>query len=164
MLADERVKLAMPALFILSGTARGEGAVVEALGSERRIHPAAVADDLTVGVANDWLNREWRGSPRRHAAEWEKRVTPSENNRIRRTEICALQRGGFAGAGALTAPVLNGHTVLVAAMNAASGAMTVEALDQVAGAGPMPQVVARRALAELTATQGVVLAPQLTKH
>lgn len=32
MLADERIKLAMPALFILSGVARGEGAIVEALG------------------------------------------------------------------------------------------------------------------------------------
>ncbi|HUH83610.1 MAG TPA: hypothetical protein VLX85_03315, partial [Stellaceae bacterium] len=148
ILADERIKLAMPALFILSGIAEGEGAVVEAWGNERRIHPATAARDLTVGVANDWLNREWRGSPRRHAAEWEKRVKPRENNRIRRDAVCALQRGDFAGAASLAAPVLNGHTVLVAAMNAATGALTVEALDHVVGAGPMPQVVARRALAE----------------
>jgi hypothetical protein len=152
MLADERITLAMPALFILSGIARGEGAVVEALGNERRVHRAAIANNFTVGVANDWLNREWRGSPRRHAAEWEKRVTPRENNRIRRDAVCALQQGDFAGARALAAPVLNGHTVLVAAMNAASGAMTVEALDCVTAAGPIPQVVARRVLAGRTAT------------
>jgi hypothetical protein len=151
MLADERIKLAMPALYILSGIAGGEGAVVEALGNERRVHRATTANDFTVGVANNWLNREWRGSPRRHAAEWENRVTPFENNRIRCNDICALQQGDFAGASALVAPVLNGHTVLVAAISAASGAMTVEALDHVAGAGPVPQVVARRSLTERVA-------------
>lgn len=52
--------------------------------------------------------------------------------------------------------MLNGHTVLVAAMNAASGAMTVEALDHVAEAGPIPQVVARRVLAERAATPGSI--------
>jgi hypothetical protein len=146
MLADERVTVAMPALFVLSGVARGEGAVIEAQGRERRIHRAAAADRFTIGVANDWLNGDWRGSPRPHAAEWDKRMAPRENNRIRRAAICALQGGDFTGAAALAAPVLNSHTVLVAAMNAARGRIMVEALDHVAEAGSLPQVVARRVL------------------
>jgi len=144
MLADERIALAMPALFSLSGIARGEGAVIEALGAKRRVHRAAPEQGFTIGVANDWLAQGWPGKPRRHAAEWEKRVSPSANNRIRRTAVEALQHSDFAGAAQLAPPVLNGHTVLVAAMNAARGTITLEALDRVAGGGSIPRVVARR--------------------
>jgi hypothetical protein len=147
LLADERVTLAAPAIFTLSGVVPGEGAVIEGLGRERRVHRATAETGFVIGVANDWLNPDWPGTPRPHAAEWEKRVSPRENNRIRRDAVCVAQRGGFAGAAALAPPVINGHTVLVAAMNAARGMMTVEALDFVGGSARVPEVVARRELA-----------------
>lgn len=146
LLADERILLAMPALFTLSGTAPEQGCVVDAIGRERRVHRAAAADGFTIGVANDWLSGDLAGEPRRHAPEWSKDVSPRENNRIRRNAICALQESAFAGAASLMPPVLNGHTVMVAAANAATGKMTVEALDPLPGAGPLPRVVARRSL------------------
>jgi hypothetical protein len=151
MLADERVMLAMPALFILAGVGRGEACVVEALGRQRRVHRASAADGFTIGVANDWLNSDWPGVPRRHAVEWSREASPRENNSVRRSAVCALQAGAFSGAANLAPPVLNGHTVLVVSANAAGGAMTVEALDLAPGAGPIPRVVARRALRDLEA-------------
>jgi hypothetical protein len=151
MLADESVLLAMPALFTLAGLARGDACVIEGLGRQRRVHGAAAADRLTVGVANAWLNGDWPGVPRRHAVEWSATASPRENNRVRRNAICAMQGGAFSGAADLAPPVLNGHTVLVASANAATGAMIVEALDLVAGAGPIPRVVARRELQAIEA-------------
>ncbi len=71
-------------------------------------------------------------------------MAPRDNNRIRRQAICALQGGAFSGTIDLEPPVLNSHTVLVAAANAARGEMLVEALDPVPGRGSVPQVVARR--------------------
>jgi hypothetical protein len=151
MLADESVLLAMPALFTLAGAARGEACVIEGLGRLRRVHRAAAADGFAIGVANDWLNGDWPGVPRRHAVEWSSSASPRENNRVRRRAICALQAGAFSGAADLAPPVLNGHTVLVASANAATGAMIVEALDLAPGAGAMPRVVARRELQAIEA-------------
>lgn len=146
LLADERVLLAMPALFTLSGTTPEQGCVIEAIGGERRVHRATAAAGFTIGVANDWLSADLAGIPRRHAPEWSDRISARENNRIRREAICALQRSASVGAASLAPPVLNGHTVLVAAANAATGEMSVEALDPLPGAGPLPRVVARRVL------------------
>ena len=146
MLADECHVLAMPALFTLSGTTSGEACVIEAIGRERRIHRAQPGDGFTVGVANDWLSGDLAGVPRRHAVEWSATLSPRENNRVRRGAVCALQKGRFGGAADLAAPVLNSHTVMVAAANAATGEMMVEALDPVPGAGKLPRVVARREL------------------
>ena len=148
MLADETIGLAMPALFTVSGVVPEDGCVIEAIGKRRRVHRAAAADGYTVGVANDWLSGDLVGEPRRHAVEWSTTVTPRENNRIRRGAICQLQRGTFAGAVDVAVPVLNSHTVLVASANAATGAMTVEALDPLPGAGPIPRVIGRRDLRE----------------
>jgi hypothetical protein len=142
MLADESVLLAMPALFTLAGLRRGEACVIEGLGRRRRLH-GATPDGFTVGVANAWLNDDWPGVPRRHAVEWSATASPRENNHVRRNAICTVQGGAFSGAADLAPPVLNGHTVLVASANAASGVMILEALDLVAGAGPIPRVVAR---------------------
>lgn len=146
MLADERHELAMPALFTLSGTAADEACVIEAIGRERRVHRAQPAQGFTIGVANDWLSGDLPGVPRRHAVEWSATLSPRENNRVRRDAVCALQKGRFCGAVDLAAPVLNSHTVMVAAANAATGEMMVEALDPVPEAGPLPRVVARREL------------------
>ena len=126
-----------------SGIERTESCVIEAIARDRHLHRGAVRENFTIGVANDWLSSDLKGVPRPHALEWE-RVAPRENNRIRRQTICALQGGAFAGTSALEPPVLNSHTVLVAAANAARGEMLVEALDPIPGQGPVPRVVARR--------------------
>jgi hypothetical protein len=146
MLADERHLLAAPALFIVSGVRPNEACVIEAIGRERRVHPARGKDGFTIGVANDWLSSNVVGIPRPHAVEWSENVSPYENNRIRRDAICALQQTIFNGTTDLVPPVLNSHTVLVAAANAATGEMMVEALDPRPGPNPLPQVVARRQL------------------
>jgi hypothetical protein len=143
MLMDRSTLLAMPAIFSLSGTERTQCCVIEAIARDRRIHRGAEIDNFTVGAANDWLSPDLEGVPRPHALEWE-RMAPRENNLVRRKAICALQGGAFAGTSDLVPPVLNGHTVLVAAANAATGEMLVEALDPIPGRGPVPQVVARR--------------------
>jgi hypothetical protein len=146
MLIDERQRLAMPALFTLAGIAPREACVVEAIGPQRRVHDAAAGDGFTIGIANDWLSGDLPGMPRAHALERSATVGPRENNRLRRSTVCALQQGAFAGAADLVPPVINSHTVMVVSANAASGEMMVEALDPLAGAGPLPRVVARRAL------------------
>ncbi|HEX7970166.1 MAG TPA: hypothetical protein VF502_18225 [Stellaceae bacterium] len=146
MLADERHLLAAPALFTLSGVDRDQACVIEAIGRQRRIHRALAEDAFTIGAANDWLSGDLAGVPRAHAVEWSTSVSPRENNRVRRSAVCALQRRPFAGAADLAPPVINSHTVLVAAANAAAGKMLVEALDPVPGPSPLPQVVARREL------------------
>jgi hypothetical protein len=143
MLMDRSILLAMPAIFSLSGSERTQCCIVEAITRDRRLHRGVETDKFTVGAANDWLSPDLEGAPRPHALEWE-RMTPRENNRVRRKAICALQGGAFAGTSDLAPPVLNGHTVLVAAANAATGTLLVEALDPIPGRGPVPQVVARR--------------------
>ncbi len=150
LLMDEGTALAMPALFTLSGIRPGEACVIEALGTTRRLHPATEEDGLTIGVANDWLSHDLAGVPRPHAVDWSPEMSPRENNRLRRSAVCALQRGAFGGAADLAPPVLNSHTVLVASANAATGEMVVEALDPVPGAGLLPAVTARRALHHVT--------------
>jgi hypothetical protein len=151
LLADERHLLAVPALFTVSGTTADEACVVEAIGRQRRVHRAQPGDGFTIGVANDWLSGDLPGVPRAHAVEWSATVSPRDNNRVRRSAVCALQKGRFRGAVDLAAPVLNSHTVMVAAANAASGEMMVEALGPVPGAGPLPRVVARRELRHASA-------------
>jgi hypothetical protein len=143
MLVDRSILLAMPAVFSLSGSERSQCCVIEAIARDRRLHRGAEIDNFIVGVANDWLSPDLDGTPRPHALEWE-RMAPRENNRVRRKAVCALQDAAFAGTSDLEPPVLNGHTVLVAAANAATGGMLVEALDPIPGQGPVPQVVARR--------------------
>jgi hypothetical protein len=145
MIADEGQRLAMPALFTLAGVAPGEACVVEAIGQERRVHDARAADGGTIGIANDWLSGDLPGTPRAHA-EPSATAGPRENNRLRRSMVCALQQGAFGGAADLVPPVINSHTVMVVSANAAAGEMTVEALDPTPGATPIPQVVARRVL------------------
>ena len=146
MLADEGQRLAMPALFTLAGVGPQEACVIEAIGAERRVRDAVAEDGFTIGIANDWLSGDLPGVPRAHSLEPMGTVGPRENNRLRRSAVCALQRGAFAGAADLVPPVINSHTVMVASANAATGEMIVEALDPIPGVTPVPRVVARRAL------------------
>jgi hypothetical protein len=140
-LSDRAVDLAVPAIFTVAGIAAEETCIIEAIGCERRVHYPDAAG--IVGVANDWLSPDLPGKPRVHAAAWSKDMTPAANNRMRRSAICALQTGRFAGTSDLAEPVLNDHTVIVAAMNARRGEMIVEALDPPAQ-GRLPAVVATR--------------------
>jgi hypothetical protein len=146
MLADEAQRLAMPALFTLAGVAPQEACVIEAIGRQRRVHDAVAGDGFTIAIANDWLSADLPGEARAHALDGSTTITPLENNRQRRGMVCALQGGPFAGAADLVPPVINSHTVMVASANAATGEMTVEALDPVPGVTPVPRVVARRTL------------------
>jgi hypothetical protein len=142
LLTDKTVDLAVPAIFTVAGIAADEACVIEGIGRERRVHRPDKASGV-VGVANDWLSPDLPGKPRIHAASWSKGMSPMANNRLRRAAICALQAGPFHGAAGLAEPVLNDHTVIVAAMNARRGEMSVEALDPPA-AGGLPVVVATR--------------------
>lgn len=145
LLTDERIAVAMPALFTVAGVAAGEGAVIEAFGHERRLHRAAAADGHVIGVANDWLSPDLAGFPRAHALTRAVNETPAANNRRRRDLVCALQRGDFAGGAGLPVPVLNSHTVMAAMANAAAGTFDVDMMDCV-GVDALPEIVARRAL------------------
>jgi hypothetical protein len=144
-LTDRAVDLAAPAIFTVAGVEADEACVVEAIGRERRLHRSDAATGI-VGVANDWLSRDLSGKPRIHAAAWSKDMSPADNNRLRRGSVCALQAGPFRGTVDLAEPVLNEHTVIVAAMNARRGEMIVEALDPLAP-GNLPVVVAQRRIA-----------------
>lgn len=142
ILADERVAVAMPAIFTLAGTAPQECCVVEALGRQRRVHRLGVAPGKALGVANQWLSPDLEGAPRNEAVTTLPPTSPEANNATRELMISALQRGDFTGAADLDEPVLNSHTVMVVAANAQRGEMIVEALDPPAGA-IIPLVVAR---------------------
>lgn len=150
MLSDPSVALAMPALFVLAGTEADQGCVVEGLGRERRVHRIADADPLALGIANQWLSPDLRGSARNEAVPTGLRVPAETNNRARQATIVGLQKRASVGAEDLPEPVLNSLTVMVVAANARRGEMTVEALDR-AGESIIPRVVARRALRHLAA-------------
>jgi hypothetical protein len=140
MLSDERVALAAPALFTLSGTAAEESCVIEAIGTRRMLNTAAPQDGGIIGVANAWLSPGLPGLARDNAAA-AAGESADENSRARRLAVCRLQSGRFGGAGDLAPPVLNGHTVLVASANARQGTMRVEALDGGDERDELPRVV-----------------------
>jgi hypothetical protein len=140
MLADASVALATPAIFTLSGTAPDEAAIIEALARGRAVRLACEARDRIVATANDWQTSEWPGDGRRYAGRCCPELDPHEDNRQRRAGVHEAQRGPFAGVADLREPVINGHTVLVAVMNARRGTLAVEALD-VAEEGELPRVV-----------------------
>ena len=150
MLADPHVTLAMPALFVLAGVEAHEGCVIEALGSERRVHRMDRDASGVVGIANQWLSPDLRGEARNELATSGAPMTAELNNSTRQANVRALQKGEFRGAADLAEPVLNSHTVMVVVANARRGEMMVEALDPPRGS-IMPQVVARRSLRDLAA-------------
>jgi hypothetical protein len=150
MLADPRSTLAMPALFALSGVEPHEGAIVEALGAERRVHRMDRDAAGVLGVANQWLSPDLHGNARNESATSGAPMTAELNNSTRQADVRALQQGRFHGAADLAEPVLNSHTVMVVVANARRGEMTVEALDP-PPQSIIPQVVARRALRHLAA-------------
>ena len=147
MLADERIALAMPTLFTLAGAEPGEGCVVEAFGSERRVHRSADAANGALGVANQWLSPDIGGTARNHAVGTGPVTTADENNRARRLTVARLQSEDFRGAADLREPVLNSHTVMVVIANARRGEMLVEGLEASANA-VLPRVVARRSIVD----------------
>jgi hypothetical protein len=147
MLADERVRLAMPTLFTLAGTEPDEGCVIEGFGRARRLHRSADTQNGALGVANQWLSTDLRGNARNHAVGTGSGTTAEENNRIRRKAITRLQSGDFRGAADLDEPVLNSHTVMVVTASARHGEMTVEGLEA-PPSSVLPRVIARRSIAD----------------
>ena len=147
MLTDDRILLAMPTLFTLAGTEPGEGCVIEAFGRKRRVHRSAVAENGSLGVANQWLSTDLRGNARNHAVGTRSATTADENNRIRRKAVARLQSGDFRGAADLDEPVLNSHTVMVVIANARRGEMMVEGLEAPLGS-VLPRVIAHRSIAD----------------
>ncbi len=145
MLSDERVALAMPALFTLAGAEPDEGCVIEAFGRERRVHRSADMKDGAIGVANQWLSADLPGKARNHAVGTGARTTAEENNRTRRRMVAELHHGAFAGAADLPEPVINSHTVMVVTANASRGEMRVEGLEASEGS-VIPRVIARRSI------------------
>lgn len=148
MLLDSDVELAAPALFTLSGVERGECCVIEAFGRARRIHHARDTHGSILGVANQWLSADLKGKARNESVTVIPMLDPETNNRVRREMVCRLQAEAFDGYADIQQPVLNSMTVLVMVANAATGEMSVEALDPPEGA-ILPKVVARRALRHL---------------
>jgi hypothetical protein len=150
MLADERITLAMPALFVLAGIEPHQGCIIEALGGERRVHRMDRDASGVLGIANQWLSPDLRGHARNESATSTAPMTAEGNNRARQASVRALQQGEFGGAADLTEPVLNSHTVMVVVANARRGEMMVEALDP-SRESIIPQVVARRSIRHLAA-------------
>lgn len=150
MLADPRIKLAMPALFVLAGVEPHEGCVIEAKGGERWVHRMDRDASNALGVANQWLSPDLRGLARNELETSGAPMTAELNNSTRQAAVRALQQGEFRGAADLAEPVLNSHTVMVVVANARRGEMTVEALDP-PRQSIIPRVVARRALRDLAA-------------
>ena len=147
ILTDESVRLAMPTLFTLAGTEPDDGCVIEAFGRSRRVHRSAGTRTRALGVANQWLSSDLRGTARNHALGTGAPTTANENNRLRRAAIARLQSRDFRGTIDLTEPVLNSHTVMVVVANARRGQMMVEGLEASAGS-VIPRVVARRSIAD----------------
>jgi hypothetical protein len=143
MLMDEEVDLAMPALFTLSGSDTEEACVVEAIGRRRIAHRGKTAPDGVIGVANRWLSAGLPGKPRDNALLPSDHQTAEANNLERQHAICGLQRGAFSGVADLRPPVLNSHTILVAAANARQGRLVVEALDGGSDRPEPPMVLGR---------------------
>jgi hypothetical protein len=106
--------IAAPALFILSGTSAGEGAVIERLRTEARVRHAAPA----VAAANHWDAMPVRGAPR-----W-------RNSEAR--EACLLAR--FA----VEPPVLNELTRVVARMDAGRGTLALAGYEAQGMASELP--------------------------
>jgi hypothetical protein len=149
MLSNEAVTIAMPALFVVAGVEPEQCCVVEAWGSNRRVHYAGTTAPLGVGVANQWLSPDLAGRARSAPGTT---THPEANNSARRTIITQLQKGAFHGASDLPEPVINRNTVMVVTANAQQGEMTVEALDPAVGQ-TIPRVIARRALREAPTEQ-----------
>ncbi|HKT19437.1 MAG TPA: hypothetical protein VJR47_15420 [Stellaceae bacterium] len=146
MLADPSVSLAAPALFTLSGVEADEGCVIEAFGKERRVHRTGHAQGGVLGIANQWLSPDLKGKARNESITVAPALKPEANNALRRAIVTELQRHPFRGSADLMEPVLNSHTVMVMTGNAATGELTVEALDPLPGA-ILPTLVARRRIA-----------------
>ena len=143
-LMDTSRPVATPAIFVVGGTGANDGAIVEAVGRTRRRHDLR-AGMGPLGIANAWISGDLEGAPLPPAHEWVGRVTAEQDSAIRRAAICKLQNSAFPGAEKMPPPVLNSRTVMVAELNAATGRMTVEALDQRAP-NTLPRVVARRTI------------------
>lgn len=112
--------ICLPAFFVLSGVAAGEGCVIE------RTEDGAVVHDGPGCVANHWLAMRETGRPR------------GRRSRDRHAQMQATMTDADAAFGWLTPPVLNRDTRLAVEANAATGRLTVQGWER---AGPATQVL-----------------------
>lgn len=118
MLAE--TPLVLPALFVLSGVGRDEGALIERLENDAIVHDGPVA------CANYWRNPSWGGRAR------------GRNNVARRAAMATIFQqwpdGLDAGFDWLARPVMNSKTRLAVSAHAASGAFAVRGYEHEAPA------------------------------
>ncbi len=138
MLTEPEPEIAVGGFVTLVGTRPEECAMIELWGRRRRLHLGPV-----VGIANDWLEPGFPGTPRQPARHEGEPLSATANNALRRRQIMACQTGAFAGADKLPAPVLNANTVLAVEAVPATGALAVEGLERRSGNDRRPAVVAR---------------------
>lgn len=100
--------ICLPAFFVLSGLAPGEGCIIERLEDEAFVHEGPLA------VANDWLTPGLDGTPR---------GAQCETRRGLLTERLATVADGFAW---VVPPVLNACTRVAVVTNAATGRLLVQ--------------------------------------
>ncbi len=103
--------IALPAIFVVAGTAPGEGCVIERLGRRTFVHEAPVA------AANAWLTPDLRGDPRGIDCLRRQRLME---------EFC---RGRVDGFDWLVPPILNPETRLAATLDAAPGTLCLRGFE-----------------------------------
>jgi hypothetical protein len=104
--------IALPALFILSGTKTEEGCVIERLENRAFVHDGAVA------CANEWLSPGLHGRSR------------GRDNRRRRDMLTRIQPAAAEHFAWLAPPILNHRTRLALKANAARGQLTLLGVER----------------------------------
>ncbi|HJS30458.1 MAG TPA: hypothetical protein VJ924_00590 [Alphaproteobacteria bacterium] len=104
--------IALPALFVLSGTRADEGCVIERLETRAFVHDGAVA------CANEWLSPGVHGRSR------------GRDNRPRREALARIQQAPSGRFVWLAPPVLNRRTRLAFTANAARGQLALLGIER----------------------------------
>ncbi len=108
----ETTPIALPAFFSVSGTAAGEGCVIERTETRAWVH------DSPTSVANHWLSPGLRGKPRGVESERRHRL------------MSGLCRNPVPGFEWLVEPVLNADTRLSVVANAGDGSLLVQGWEK----------------------------------
>jgi hypothetical protein len=126
MLEDTSVRLTRPVIFTLSGTAPGEGCVIEGRNNQRATRAIDSATPQ-VAAANDWYISGWRGHPHAYASRGDE--TPAQNNSHRRGEVSVLNTLADPGWDDCPEPLRNRFNVHFVVADARRGWLRAEALD-----------------------------------